>query len=174
MYSTHCPRNYAPFTIQTLSGADLAVNAKIRVPALDIYCEEPIFLKGEAAWFLLLLTSCVPAEQSNVSRTTRFFIVLRAAAGGTGQLRSLGGTESNQILGSALHKESHRKKNTDWLRTTVLGANDGLISTSSLVVGVAAAGPSHSAIMLTANTGQELGELAASPKAEHAEWASIP
>jgi VIT1/CCC1 family predicted Fe2+/Mn2+ transporter len=37
------------------------------------------------------------------------------------------------------HGESHRAERIGWLREAVLGANDGLISTSSLVVGVAAA-----------------------------------
>ena len=38
-----------------------------------------------------------------------------------------------------MHVESHRSDRIGWLRATVLGANDGLISTSSLIVGVAAA-----------------------------------
>ena len=36
-----------------------------------------------------------------------------------------------------------------WLRAVVLGANDGIVSTSSLVVGIAAAGASHSSILMT-------------------------
>lgn len=43
-----------------------------------------------------------------------------------------------------MHKESHRSGQIGWLRAAVLGANDGLIFTSSLVVGVATAGPSRS------------------------------
>ena len=39
----------------------------------------------------------------------------------------------------AVHKESHLIERIGWLRAAVLGANDGLISTSSLIVGVAAA-----------------------------------
>ena len=38
-------------------------------------------------------------------------------------------------------RELHRSERIGWLRAAVLGANDGLISTSSLVVGVAAAEP---------------------------------
>jgi VIT1/CCC1 family predicted Fe2+/Mn2+ transporter len=45
------------------------------------------------------------------------------------------------------------------LRAAVLGANDGLISTSSLVVGVAAAEPSHAAIVLAAIAGLAAGTL---------------
>jgi len=40
-----------------------------------------------------------------------------------------------------MHQELHRSERIGWLRAAVLGANDGLISTSSLVVGVAAAEP---------------------------------
>jgi len=46
-----------------------------------------------------------------------------------------------------------------WVRAAVLGANDGLISTSSLVVGVAAAGPSRMAILLTGVAGLTAGAL---------------
>ena len=38
-----------------------------------------------------------------------------------------------------LHRENHLIERIGWLRAAVLGANDGIISTSSLVVGVAAA-----------------------------------
>lgn len=40
-----------------------------------------------------------------------------------------------------MHRELHRSGRIGWMRATVLGANDGLISTSSLIVGVAAAAP---------------------------------
>ena len=39
-----------------------------------------------------------------------------------------------------MHSESHRAGRVGWLRAAVLGANDGIISVSSLVVGVAVAG----------------------------------
>jgi vacuolar iron transporter family protein len=39
----------------------------------------------------------------------------------------------------SLHREAHPIERIGWLRAAVLGANDGIISTSSLVVGVAAA-----------------------------------
>ncbi len=39
----------------------------------------------------------------------------------------------------ALHSEKHRTEHIGWLRAAVLGANDGIVSTASLVVGVAAA-----------------------------------
>ena len=47
-----------------------------------------------------------------------------------------------------MHIERHRSDRIGWLRAAVLGANDGLISTSSLVVGVAAAAPDRAAILV--------------------------
>ena len=100
-----------------------------------------------------------------------------------------------------MHRELHRAERIGWLRAAVLGANDGLISTASLVVGVAAAEPNRSAILLAAIAGlaagalsmaageyvsvssqadteradltRERAELAASPEAERAELAGI-
>jgi len=97
--------------------------------------------------------------------------------------------------------ELHRSDRISWLRAAVLGANDGLISTSSLVVGVAAAAPNRAAVMLAAVAGlaagalsmaageyvsvssqadtedadlvRERGELADAPEAERAELAGI-
>jgi VIT1/CCC1 family predicted Fe2+/Mn2+ transporter len=100
-----------------------------------------------------------------------------------------------------MHGELHRSGRIGWLRAAVLGANDGLISTSSLVVGVAAAEPSRTAVLLAAIAGlvagalsmaageyvsvssqsdteradllRERGELATAPEAEHTELAEI-
>ena len=100
-----------------------------------------------------------------------------------------------------MHGEAHRSGRIGWLRAAVLGANDGLISTSSLVVGVASAEPSRLAILLAAVAGLAAGalsmaageyvsvssqadteqadlnlerrELAASPEAERTELAEI-
>ena len=58
-----------------------------------------------------------------------------------------------------MHGEFHRSGRIGWLRAAVLGANDGLISTSSLVVGVAAAEPSRAAILLAAVAGLAAGTL---------------
>ena len=46
--------------------------------------------------------------------------------------------------------EQHKIKNVSWLRAAVLGANDGIVSTASLVLGVAGSNASHSSIMLAA------------------------
>jgi len=58
------------------------------------------------------------------------------------------------------HAELHRSERIGWLRAAVLGANDGLISTSSLVVGVASAEPSRGAVLLAAIAGLVAGALA--------------
>lgn len=58
-----------------------------------------------------------------------------------------------------IHGEFHRTEHIGWLRAAVLGANDGLISTSSLVVGVAAAGSSSNAVLVSAFAGLVAGAL---------------
>ncbi len=55
--------------------------------------------------------------------------------------------------------ELHRTSHIGWLRAAVLGANDGLISTSSLVVGVAAANPGPDAVLVAAFAGLVAGSL---------------
>lgn len=50
----------------------------------------------------------------------------------------------------ARHRERHRTQNIGWLRAAVLGANDGIVSTASLVIGVAAANATHSSILVAA------------------------
>ena len=57
------------------------------------------------------------------------------------------------------HREFHRTEHIGWLRASVLGANDGLISTSSLVVGVAAANPAPGAVLVAALAGLVAGAL---------------
>ena len=57
------------------------------------------------------------------------------------------------------HSELHRTQHIGWLRAAVLGANDGLISTSSLVVGVAAAATERAPILLAAVAGMAAGAL---------------
>ena len=58
-----------------------------------------------------------------------------------------------------MHIERHRSDRIGWLRAAVLGANDGLISTSSLVVGVAAAAPDRAAVLVAAVAGLAAGAL---------------
>jgi VIT1/CCC1 family predicted Fe2+/Mn2+ transporter len=57
------------------------------------------------------------------------------------------------------HREFHRTGHIGWLRAAVLGANDGLISTSSLVVGVAAAQSARDPVLLAALAGLVAGTL---------------
>lgn len=99
------------------------------------------------------------------------------------------------------HTETHRTQRVGWLRAAVLGANDGIVSTASLVLGVAAAGADSQAILIAGVAGliagamsmaageyvsvssqadaeqadlkREARELAAGPQQEHAELASI-
>jgi VIT1/CCC1 family predicted Fe2+/Mn2+ transporter len=99
------------------------------------------------------------------------------------------------------HAELHRTDTIGWLRAAVLGANDGLISTSSLVVGVAAAATTRDPVVVAALAGlvagalsmaageyvsvssqadteqadleRERRELASDPQREHAELAGI-
>lgn len=102
---------------------------------------------------------------------------------------------------SRLHVETHLVDRVGWLRASVLGANDGIVSTASLIVGVASASQSSSAILLTglaglvagamsmaageyvsvssqadteqADTAREVAELASQPEAERAELIGI-
>jgi VIT1/CCC1 family predicted Fe2+/Mn2+ transporter len=99
------------------------------------------------------------------------------------------------------HSEFHRVDRVGWLRAAVLGANDGLISTSSLIIGVALAQADASAVLLaglagliggslsmaageyvsvssqadseSADLARERSELATSPESEHRELAGI-
>lgn len=101
----------------------------------------------------------------------------------------------------APHREVHRLDSIGWLRAAVLGANDGIVSTSSLILGVAAANASHGSILtagiaglvsgaMSMATGEyvsvqsqadteqaaldtERGELRRNPKDEHRELAGI-
>jgi len=99
------------------------------------------------------------------------------------------------------HSEFHRTHRIGWLRAAVLGANDGIVSTASLIVGVAAAESSRSSVVVAGLAGlvagamsmaageyvsvssqsdteradldRERGELAADGANEHAELAAI-
>ena len=58
------------------------------------------------------------------------------------------------------HLEGHKLGRVGWLRAAVLGANDGLLSTSSLVIGVASASTSHSGILIAGLAGLIAGSMA--------------
>ena len=57
------------------------------------------------------------------------------------------------------HRERHRSDQIAWLRAAVLGANDGIVSTASLVLGVAAANVTHNAILVTGIAGLVAGAM---------------
>lgn len=99
------------------------------------------------------------------------------------------------------HREHHLVSRIGWLRAAVLGANDGIVSTASLIVGVAAAAPGRAEVLVAgvaglvagamsmaageyvsvssqsdteqADLARERAELAADPPAERAELAGI-
>ena len=57
------------------------------------------------------------------------------------------------------HRERHRTDRIGWLRAAVLGANDGIVSTASLVLGVAAASAPHSDVVVAAVAGLVAGAM---------------
>ena len=60
----------------------------------------------------------------------------------------------------ARHKERHLSHRTGWLRAAVLGANDGIISTAALILGVAASNAARDAILTAGVAGLSAGALA--------------
>jgi VIT1/CCC1 family predicted Fe2+/Mn2+ transporter len=57
------------------------------------------------------------------------------------------------------HRERHRTQRIGWLRAAVLGANDGIVSTASLVLGVAAAHATHAGILIAGLAGLVAGTM---------------
>ena len=57
------------------------------------------------------------------------------------------------------HHETHRSHRIGWLRAAVLGANDGIVSTASLIVGVASAHATHETILITGIAGLVSGAM---------------
>jgi VIT1/CCC1 family predicted Fe2+/Mn2+ transporter len=104
-------------------------------------------------------------------------------------------------MARATHRESHRTRRIGWLRAAVLGANDGIVSTASLMVGVAAAHVARGELLVAGVAGlvagamsmaageyvsvssqadteqadltRERAELKAQPESEHQELAAI-
>jgi VIT1/CCC1 family predicted Fe2+/Mn2+ transporter len=58
-----------------------------------------------------------------------------------------------------IHKERHRTERIGWLRAAVLGANDGIVSTASLIVGVAAANVGRTEMLLAGVAGLVAGAM---------------
>jgi VIT1/CCC1 family predicted Fe2+/Mn2+ transporter len=80
-------------------------------------------------------------------------VVGRTAARKTSDLR----TSARNT--SARHAERHNGERIGWLRAAVLGANDGIVSTASLVLGVAAAGAEHRVLLMTSVSGLIAGAM---------------
>ena len=57
------------------------------------------------------------------------------------------------------HRERHRTGSIGWLRASVLGANDGIVSTASLVLGVAAAHAAHNDVLIAGVAGLVAGAM---------------
>lgn len=57
------------------------------------------------------------------------------------------------------HREIHRSHRVGWLRAAVLGANDGIVSTASLIIGVAAANSAHEGILIAGVAGLVAGAM---------------
>ncbi len=57
------------------------------------------------------------------------------------------------------HSERHRSDRIGWLRASVLGANDGIVSTASLILGVAAANATHQNILIAGVAGLVAGAM---------------
>ncbi|MEQ1645604.1 MAG: VIT family protein [Pyrinomonadaceae bacterium] len=57
------------------------------------------------------------------------------------------------------HREHHRTDRIGWLRAAVLGANDGIVSTASLIIGVAASQAEHGAVLIAGVAGLVAGSM---------------
>lgn len=71
----------------------------------------------------------------------------------------MAGSAKTQLPYQSAHEELHYVNRSGWLRAAVLGANDGIVSVSSLVVGVAAADPSKPAVLIAGFAGLAAGAM---------------
>jgi VIT1/CCC1 family predicted Fe2+/Mn2+ transporter len=72
---------------------------------------------------------------------------------------NLARASTTQSASRSWHAEPHLSHRVGWLRAAVLGANDGVVSVASLVVGVAAGGASHTQILLSGVAGLVAGAM---------------
>ena len=68
-------------------------------------------------------------------------------------------TIATSLAEMARHRELHRTQHIGWLRAAVLGANDGIVSVSSLMVGVAASNAGGTALLISGVAGLVAGAL---------------
>jgi vacuolar iron transporter family protein len=78
-------------------------------------------------------------------------VSIRRAGARTWQARATTDPEALAVPGS--HPESHITDRSNWLRAAVMGANDGIVSTAALVVGVAAASTTRDPVIVAAAAG---------------------
>src|SRR5262245_18287941 len=71
----------------------------------------------------------------------------------------MGGRSGYRMPRIHLHAEHHRVDRIGWLRAAVLGANDGILSTASLIVGVAAAAATKNAVLVAGVAGLVAGAM---------------
>jgi VIT1/CCC1 family predicted Fe2+/Mn2+ transporter len=72
---------------------------------------------------------------------------------------ALGGDEEELMSRLHLHPEYHTVERIGWLRAAVLGANDGIVSTASLIVGVAAAATTQNDVLIAGIAGLVAGAM---------------
>jgi vacuolar iron transporter family protein len=71
------------------------------------------------------------------------------------------------------HQERHRTEHTGWLRAAVLGANDGILSTASLLLGVAAVHGTRSNVLVAGAMSMAAGEYVSVHSQAHTEHADL-
>lgn len=94
------------------------------------------------------LRTPTPSASSGPTFTTRVGGCRRTTAPSPATSASASGTRLADRDVPVRHRGVHRSARIGWLRAAVLGANDGIVSTASLIVGVAATGASRSAVIM--------------------------
>lgn len=77
-------------------------------------------------------------------------------------LRAVGGSRSkglNAMTRLPIHRERHLVARIGWLRAAVMGANDGIVSTASLIIGVAAASGASGDVLIAGSAGLAAGAM---------------
>src|SRR5690606_9796725 len=103
----------------------------------------PVRAMGAAA------PACRGDLPSRLTAATRMRMqALRIPSSPDGVFHNAGNATMEQRMTSR-HPERHRSHRAGWLRAAVLGANDGIVSVSGVVVGIAAAGAPHQTVLVT-------------------------
>ena len=164
-YPRRCTRR-TPSLAAFALGADQKSDAKCcrKIQEYGREIEHVLPVRRSLAWYVLqaaadLLMSIMTAINSHCCRSLpnvrRFgklvgvFLAVKAPTHSAGRI--------DQSVG--LHREGHLVDRIGWLRAAVLGANDGIISTASLILGVASAAASRGDILLTGVAGLVAGAM---------------